>query len=46
MYVSEPPCGDSSMLEKTTVAKDNTEHQVKWTGAKPLTFKNAPENGT
>ena len=39
MYVSEPPCGDSSILESTEEG-----HGVHWTGAKPLQV-DGKENG-
>ena len=32
MYVSEPPCGDSSLLE----VSDEQGGRMHWTGAKPL----------
>ena len=32
MYVSEPPCGDASMLE----LEEEDGNRVHWTGAKPL----------
>ena len=39
MYISEPPCGDASMLQKEsgTDIENKDQPNVYWTGAKPLT---------
>ena len=36
IYVSEPPCGDSSLLLRQDEVGENTATVMHWTGAKPL----------
>ena len=47
MYVSEPPCGDSSLLLRQDEADENTAAAVMhWTGAKPLQVQAADNAST